>query len=336
MSELETRTDPFLSRVIAAIEAHLEEESFGVAELAEEMSMNRSTLLRRVKAGTGGSVALFIRQQRLRHAKEMLRNTSFTISEIAYKTGFSSSSYFTKCFREEYGYPPSEESKQPEPEIVAPTSTEELAKVSSPNWRMIALIGAFILAVAIGLSLWFSAEKKSTSVPKTIAVLPFQNDSPDSSNVYLINGLMVAIIDNLHQIKDLQVTSRTTVERYRGVSRTVPELAEELGVSYFVEGSGQKIGDQILLTLRLIDAQADTLIWSRRYQQESVDIFQLQTEVSTSIAQEIEVFITPEEEKRIALPPTENLAAYDHYLKGLEQINEENREGLVAGIASFE
>lgn len=167
-------------------------------------------------------------------------------------------------------------------------------------------------------------------------MLPFQNDSQDSSNVYLINGLMVAIIDHLHQIESLQVTSRTTAERYRGVSRTIPELAEELGVSYFVEGSGQKIGNQILLTLRLIDAQADTLIWSRRYQRETTDIFQLQTEVSTSIAQEIEVFISPEEQQRIELPPTDNLTAYDHYLRGLEQIRTETRAGLQDGIASFQ
>ncbi|MEM6347853.1 MAG: AraC family transcriptional regulator, partial [Bacteroidota bacterium] len=165
---------------------------------------------------------------------------------------------------------------------------------------------------------------------------PFQNDSQDSSNVYLINGLMVALIDNLHQIQDLQVTSRTTIERYRAVSHTIPELAEELGVSYFVEGSGQKIGDKILLTLRLIDGQADTLIWAKRYQRETTDIFQLQSEVSTSIAGEIEAFITPEEQQRLQLPPTDNLVAYDYYLQGLEQIKRENRDDLILGIASLQ
>jgi tetratricopeptide (TPR) repeat protein len=129
---------------------------------------------------------------------------------------------------------------------------------------------------------------------------------------------------------------RTTIERYRGVLRTVPELAEELGGSYFVEGSGQKIGDQILLTLRLIDARADTLIWSHRYQRKTTDIFQLQTEVSTSIAQEIEVFISPAEKQRIEQPPTDNLVAYDHYFRGLEEIRTETRPGLEAGIAFFQ
>ncbi|MFK7921246.1 MAG: helix-turn-helix domain-containing protein [Bacteroidia bacterium] len=338
MSDISATTDPFLSRIIALIESHLEDEAFGVAELAEEMNMSRSTLLRRVKSSTGVSVALFIRQLRLRHAKKLLQDSSLTISEVGFQVGFSSSSYFAKCFREEYGYPPSEEGKEqvttiPTPPIVElPTPSPASLKV-----RTMAILGGLILAVGIGLLLfWWPSKAKTAVPPKTIAVLPFQNDSQDSSNVYLINGLMVAIIDNLHQVENLQVTSRTTIERYRGVSRTVPELAKELGVSYFVEGSGQKMGDQILLTLRLIDAQADTLIWSRRYQRETTDIFQLQTEVSTSIAEEIEVFITPEEQERIQLPPTDNLVAYDHYLIGLEQIKEESSEGLIAGIASFQ
>ena len=338
MVDLNTNNSPFLSRVITVIEAHLDEEAFGVAELAEEMNMSRSTLLRKVKSSTGLSAALFIRQVRLRHAKELLKNDSLTISEIAFKVGFSSSSYFAKCFRDEYGYSPSEESNQESTEIPTESLNEAVSTPSNAtrNWHAIAVSGGLILVIVIGFLVWPSSEKNSQPSPKTIAVLPFQNDSPDSSNVYFINGFMMALIDNLHQVQNLQVTSRTTVEQYRGVNRTATDLAEELGVSYLVEGSGQKIDDQILLTLHLIDARADTLMWSRRFQRETTDIFQLQTEISTSIVQEIEVMITPEEQKRIALAPTENLVAYDHYLKGREQIRTETREGLIAGIASFQ
>lgn len=325
-----------MNRVITAITEHLEDEAFGVAELAEEMSMSRSTLLRRIKSATGLSAALFIRQQRLLHAKGLLQEGSLTISEIAYKTGFSSSSYFTKCFREEYGYPPGEEHNQhAEKEDLSALSPFSEKATLRPNIWVLAFAGILILAIGLTFFLWPPSQNDSLPLPKTIAVLPFQNDSPDSSNIYLINGLMATIIDNLHKIEDLQVTSRTTVERYRGMSRTIPELAEELGVSYFVEGSGQKIGDQILLTLRLVDAHADTLIWSRRYKRETTDIFQLQAQVSRSIAQEIEVIITPEEQRKLAVPPTDNLVAYDHYLKGLDQIQKENREELIKGISSF-
>ncbi len=345
MPDYSTPRDPLIQRAIMVMETHLGDEDFGVAELAEEMNMSRSTLLRHVKRATGLSVAIFIRQLRLRRAKELLHDPSLTVSEVAYQTGFSSSSYFAKCFRDEFGYTPGEEQKH----SIEQQAIAEDAPPSAPDrglstvsvgiklWPKLVLAGGVILVLCIGLFGWWpTTNSELSSSPKTIAVLPFQNDSPDSSNVYLINGLMVAIIDNLHQVEDLQVTSRTTVERYRGVSRTVPELAEELGVSYFVEGSGQKIENEIILTLRLVDAGADTLIWARRYKRETTDIFQLQSEISTSIALEIEAIITPEEQKRLELPPTDNLLAYDYYLKGLGQIQEETREGLEAGIASLQ
>ncbi|MEL7339529.1 MAG: helix-turn-helix domain-containing protein, partial [Bacteroidota bacterium] len=328
MADFKPEADPFFRRLHAAVAAKLEDETFGVAELAEEMNMSRSTLLRRVKSASGLSVALYIRQLRLKHAKALLQDSSLTVSEVAYKVGFSSSSYFTKCFREAYGYPPSEEVQQSqavEERSETPLETETAQKSISPlPW--IALVVGIVLLIGSTALFWWPQESDAQPVPKTIAVLPFQNDSQDSSNVYLINGLMVALIDNLHQINELQVTSRTTIERYRDVSYTIPELGEELDVSYFVEGSGQKIGDKILLTLRLIDARADTLIWARRYQRETTNIFQLQAEVSTSIAEEIQVFISPEEQELLELPPTDNLLAYDHYLQGLEQIQQETRE----------
>ncbi|MEL7534583.1 MAG: AraC family transcriptional regulator, partial [Bacteroidota bacterium] len=114
MPDFNAEADPFFNRLNAVIEAHIGDEAFGVAELAQEMNMSRSTLLRRVKSGTGLSAALYIRKLRLKRAKEMLQGSALTVSEIAYKVGFSSSSYFTKCFREEYGYTPSEEGKQAE------------------------------------------------------------------------------------------------------------------------------------------------------------------------------------------------------------------------------
>jgi len=90
-----------------------------------------------------------------------------------------------------------------------------------------------------------------------------------------------------------------------------------LNVTYFVEGSGQKIGDQILLNVQLIDANYDKHLWAEQYNKEVKDIFKLQMEVAKNIADKIEVIITPEEEKQIAKTPTDNLVAYDYFLKGI-------------------
>jgi TolB-like protein len=153
-------------------------------------------------------------------------------------------------------------------------------------------------------------------IGKSIAVLPFINDSDDSSNIHIINGLMESTLINLQQIRDLRVISRTSVEKYRNNPGTIPEIADELNVHYLVEGSGQKIEDRIMLNILLIEASSDKHLWGEQYVREAKDIFQLQQEVAKDIAAKIKAIITPEEEARIEKVPTENLEAYDSFLKG--------------------
>ncbi|WP_456457689.1 helix-turn-helix domain-containing protein [Reichenbachiella sp.] len=330
MSEFPYEKNEFLSTVIASIEENLSDENFGVTELADQISMSRSNLLRKVKSGTGLSVSLLIRQVRLHHAKELLNEGNLNISEISYKVGFGSTSYFTKCFREQYGYPPGEEGKRNiDQEVSDPPKKSKLP--------LIALTLLVFIFAGTFYSL-FVQKNNSTTEPleKTIAVLPFKNNSDDASNVYLINGVTDAILNHLQKIEDMKVTSRTTTEKYREVFRTIPELSEELNVNYFLEGSGQKIGDQILLTVQLINAKKDRPIWSERYERLSKDIFELQKEVAKTIASQIEATITPEEAERMEKIPTENLKAYDLYLKGQQYAREESTEGLLEAVDLFQ
>ncbi len=321
----------FLKKVIAIIEENLADEHFEVPDLAQQLNMSRSNLLRKVKSLTGLSVSVFIRQVRLYHAKELLKDEALTVSEISFKVGFNSTSYFTKCFRETFGYPPGEEKSQVADETDALAGEEKRGKSKA---KLLVVIAALIVIVAAVLITKESNEL--IALDKSIAVLPFKNDSEDSSNLYIINGLMETILDNLQKIEDLDVTSRTTVEKYRDAVKTIPELSRELDVSYFVEGSGQKIGNQILLTIQLIDAKNDRHIWSQQYQREVTDIFQLQQEVAKNIADKIQVIITPEERKRIEMIPTENAVAYDYYLKGLDLTkNMKTSEGLNEAISYF-
>ncbi len=102
----------FLKGVIKIIEENLSDEHFEVPDLAQQLNMSRSNLLRKVKSLSGLSVSVFIRNVRLHHAKELLKDGSLTASEVSFKVGFNSTSYFTKCFRELFGYPPGEERNQ--------------------------------------------------------------------------------------------------------------------------------------------------------------------------------------------------------------------------------
>lgn len=338
MSDFKTSKSAFLQKVVAVIEDNLADENFGVSELAESISMSRSNLLKKVKQETDESVSVLIRNVRLFHGKLLLKDDTLTVSEISYQVGFNSTSYFTKCFRELYGYTPGEAGSRAQLEEEEVTDTHVTDDGKKSKGKVIAIS----LFVSIGVLLaivFFMLPKAEQSIPKglskSIAVLPFKNDSADSTNVYFMNGLMEAILDNFQKIEDIKVTSRTSVEKYRSISKTIPELSKELNVRYFIEGSGQKIGNEILLTIQLIEAPSDKHLWSKRYKRELKDVFQLQSEVAKNIASEINAIITPEENKRIEKVATKNLVAYDYYLKGLVLIRDETGNGLVESIEQF-
>lgn len=332
MADLRTETDDFIRKITTIVEENLHNEQFGVSELAHEMSMSRSNLLRKVKKLTNLSVSQFIRNVRLSRGMDMLKTSSLTVSEIAYQVGFGSTSYFIKCFREYYGYPPGEANKR------TATENEPIPLVYPSRKRRSIALGfvGLVVILAMGLLgyyLWPSAE--SIPLEKSIAVLPFKNDSNDSTNIYLINGLMESTLNNLQRIRDLKVISRTSSEKYRHTSMSIPEMAKELNVNYFVEGSGQKIGNQILLNIQLIEARNDKHLWARQYKREANDIFQLQQEVAKDIANEIQAIITREEQRRIEKKPTEDLIAYDLFLKGVDLLRRGERSNLEQAIAYF-
>jgi TolB-like protein len=165
---------------------------------------------------------------------------------------------------------------------------------------------------------------------KSIAVLPFINDSPDQENTYFINGVMEEILNNLQKIKDLRVISRTSVEQYREMKKPIKEIAQELGVNYIVEGSGQKYGSSFRLRTQLIMAEHESHLWGESFQQkitEVEDIFNIQTKIAETIAHELKAIITPEEKQLIEKTPTSNNEAYEAYLKGrfyCQNINQNN------------
>jgi len=175
-----------------------------------------------------------------------------------------------------------------------------------------------VIVALIVLNIVPRANNKKEILEKSIAVLPFRNESSDEQNTYFINGTMEAILDNLCKIEDLRVPGRTSVEQYRDVAKPIPEIAEEMNVSYVLEGSGQKMGNRILLTIQLLDGKRDQHLWSKQYDRNILSVEELidiQSEIARLIATEIEAIITREEEELMSTLPTTSLTAYDLYLK---------------------
>jgi len=333
----------FQGEFIKQAEAHILEnfsnEQFGVSELADLMNMSRSNLLRKIKKLTDLSASQFIRQIRIQKGMEMLDKTELTVSEISYKVGFGNSSYFIKCFREHYGFSPGEVRKRAFEEVTIEAIDDTQKSFFKQNRLLIIVVTFFI--VVFGTFFLFNktlstSSKENIDIEKSIAVLPFKNMSSDSTNLYFVNGLMESALNNLQKIEDLRVISRTSVEKYRNTDKSIPEIAAELNVSYLVEGSGQRIGDQVLLNIQLVEALNDKPIWVEQYNHKVVDLFSLQNEVAKKIADAIEATVTPAELEQIDKKPTKSLLAYDYYLKALEPFNALTKEGLLEAIPLFE
>lgn len=343
MSETPAVDNDFSTRLTAIIRSNLGDEQFGVSELAAEMNMSRSNLLRKVKKETGLSVSQLISQARLKRAMELLRQSKLNVSEVSHEVGFNSTSYFIKCFREFYGYPPGEAGKHPvaaaEPQKNHTGTSKEAppdggAIPSRRRWAIPLGIAGLVVVLLVAYLLSTSGPG-GQSGEKSIAILPFKNDSNDSSNVYLMNGLMESTLNNLQSISDLRVVSRTSAEKYRNTAKSMPEVASELNVRYLIEGSGQKMGDQILLNIQLIDGASDKHLWSRQYRRNTEKIFELQQEIAKDIAGEIRVIVTPEEAKRIAKVPTQNAEAYDYFLRAKDLFYKSDGESMRASLPLF-
>ena len=156
-------------------------------------------------------------------------------------------------------------------------------------------------------------------IEKSIAVLPFKNDSADEENTYFINGIMEEILTNLQMIRAIRVLSRTSVEQYRQQTKSIPEIAKELGVNYVVEGSAQKYGNLFRLRVQLIMAAKESHLWAKSYQQEILevkDIFNIQSQIAEAIAEELNAAITPQEKRMIEKMPTTDMEAYEAYIIG--------------------
>jgi TolB-like protein len=157
----------------------------------------------------------------------------------------------------------------------------------------------------------------SLATDKSIAVLPLTNLSPDKENEFFADGMHEDILTNLANIPELRVVSRTSVMEYRNTTKKIPQIARELGVAYILEGSVRRSGNQVRITGQLIRAANDEHLWAKSYDRELTpkEIFAIQAALSTEIAGALKAAISPETKKLLERRPTENLAAYELYLK---------------------
>jgi TolB-like protein/Flp pilus assembly protein TadD len=196
-------------------------------------------------------------------------------------------------------------------------------EVASNSWRLATYVSVVIIAGLIIFNVFTRTNIPENLIQygKSIAVLPFVNDSPDQENEFLINGIMVSILDNLSKIKDLVVISRSSVEQYRDTIVPIQEIARAMEASYILESSIQKIGQRFRISVHLID-QNGRQVWSEQYDREIIQLeeqFSLQSEIAEMVAREIHAVVTPEEKQRMEKIPTTNARALELYQRGFDE-----------------
>ena len=171
---------------------------------------------------------------------------------------------------------------------------------------------------------------------RSVAVLYFENLSANKEDEYFRDGMTEDIITELSKVKDLKVFSRPTVLTYRDKSVTSRQVGQELNASHVLAGSLRRAGSRLRINAQLVDTRTDFPVWAERFDREMKDVFEVQDEIARSITQALRVALSPQEENAIAEKPTENLQAYDYFLRGRSFARRGTRTDLEFAMQMYE
>ncbi|MGB5326636.1 MAG: tetratricopeptide repeat protein, partial [Gammaproteobacteria bacterium] len=206
------------------------------------------------------------------------------------------------------------------------------------------IIGVMAVAIAYFLVdkfVWVD-EKPATTVAvseerPSVAVLPFANRSANVDDAFFVDGIHDDLLSRVSKIASIKTISRTSVLQYRDTTTTIPQIAEELGVATVLEGGVQRAGEQVRINVQLIDARTDEHLWSEIYDRQlsAANIFSIQSEIATRIAEALQAALSPAEQDRLKAVPTENLAALEAYFLGKQALARRTGAALADAVDYF-
>jgi AraC-like DNA-binding protein/TolB-like protein/Flp pilus assembly protein TadD len=336
LEKLTSIDNQFLVLVSQIVDANLGNEHFSVEDLARRAGLSRSMLHRKLKKLTGKSAGDFITEIRLTRAKVLLENDAATVSEIAYRVGFTDPSYFTKVFKKHFKVLPGNVRKnitarKYQPDIQAIQATSDQIRTSTYKLLKRALVILMICSLpAVGAYYFLS---KDRSGEKSLAVLPIKNFTGDPENTYFIDGMHDALIGELGQIESLRVISRTSTLRYRDSKMLLKDIARELGVNTIVEGSVMETEDSLKLLIQVIDVfPKESHVMVSEYQNDMQNALNILRSAVRDIAKNIGIRLSDEEKQLLTRSRTVNPETYKFYLQGMYYLNQGNPESFEKGI----
>jgi TolB-like protein/Tfp pilus assembly protein PilF len=213
------------------------------------------------------------------------------------------------------------------------------------TWIYVVVIGVLLSLGLFFLGRFTAAPTQRAAVDtsvKSIAVLPFENLSDDKQNTYFADGVQDQILTNLGRVSELRVISHTTVRQYKsGEPRNLRQIGKQLGVTHILEGSVQRAGDRLRIAAQLIDARTDSQIWAETYDRTAADLFAIQSELAESIVAQLQAKLSPEQKADIEARPTQDLVAFELYLRAKQIVNsyliaDDVRAALLSALQSLD
>lgn len=227
------------------------------------------------------------------------------------------------------------------PEGIKRTAVADAANQRSrgKGWIYVVVIGAIVSIGLFFLGRYTARQqigRETGAQIKSIAILPFENLSDDPENVYFSEGVQEEILTRLAKIAELKVVSRTSTERFKSTSGDLRRIAQQLGVTNILEGSVQKSGDQVRVSVQLINAMTDAHLWAESYDRKLTDIFGVESEIARTVAGTLRAKLTGSAERVLAARPTDDPEAHQLYLRGRWFWNRRTPENLQKAITYFD
>jgi len=340
MKETLSSDDKFLAIVNQIIDSNINNEQFSVEDLAKEVGLSRSMLHRKLIKLIGKSASELITEKRLSQAKNLLENDVSTVSEIAYKVGFNSPSYFNKVFKKKFLISPGELRKS--------ASLYHHSIFANKNGKINVLgqrkrkttitkyLFVTLAIVTIGSGLYYITSGRTTTTKPSIAILPFDNLSINEENQGFADGIYEDLHQRLSRIDGLKLISRTSSEIFRNKrNKTSPEIAQLLGVNYLLEGTAQREVDDVRIIVKLIDARRDECVLTKKYDSKVHDVFKNQSEIARDIANALSIYLTDNIKLEVAMNYTTNLKALEYYQLGRFYLNKRINKDINTSLMYF-
>lgn len=324
--------DVFLQKIREIILQNISNEHFGIYDLVKKISLSRSQIHRKLKKINGKSITQFIREIRLEEALKLLKGEAGTAAEIAYKVGFNSPTYFNKCFHEYYGITPGEVGRKAIIKNVK-NKKKEKKPFTSRKWKTATIISIVIVIIWASYYIISSTRNDLTdnsNFEKSIAVLPFVNNTGDSSYDHWQYGISELLINALSMSEELTIIDNQTIfevinnfEETQKASIGVDlsrEVATRVNVRSYITGNYLLAGSMFRINLKLVDTESKKVL-KTEYAEGNIDsIFSLVGALSSALKNFLEIKIIGQQSDIdfIDATLTTSPEAYRHYIKGLE------------------